>query len=332
MDLDDLYRLLRVAHVQAQGIVDTIRDPLLVLSGDLTIISANPAFYRTFATDRDSTIGRPLYELGNGQWNIAELRLLLENVIPKSASVADYEMKTEFPNVGSRTLLVSAQRLVHPDDGQRVLLLSIVDATVRRQMEAARDFQINELDHRIKNLMSVTHALTRQTSVEGRTAGEYRTALLGRFDALARSLEVASHKQTPQLRDLAAAVMEPYLEAAPAVAIAEGPVVRLSSSQATSLGLILHEMATNAAKHGALSTASGTVALDWKVVSDEVGPTKVHLRWQERGGPRAAAPSRTGFGTRLIRFTTEFELRGHAELSYEPDGFVAKLSFPSQTS
>lgn len=62
MDLDDLYRLLRVAHVQAQGIVDTIRDPLLVLSGDLTIISANPAFYRTFATDRDSTIGRPLYE------------------------------------------------------------------------------------------------------------------------------------------------------------------------------------------------------------------------------------------------------------------------------
>ncbi|MGC9449780.1 HWE histidine kinase domain-containing protein [Cereibacter johrii] len=332
MDLDDLYRLLRVSHVQAQGIVDTIREPLLVLSGDLTVISANPAFYRTFATDRDSTIGRLLYELGNGQWNIPELRLLLENVIPKSASVADYEVQTEFPDVGQRTMLVSAQRLIHPDNGQRVLLFSIVDATARRQMEVAKDFLINELDHRIKNLMSVTQALTRQTSVEGRSAEDYRDALLGRFDALARSLEVAAHKKTSRLPDLALAAMEPHLETAPAAVIAEGPVVQLSSSQATSLGLILHELATNAAKYGALSTSSGTVTLDWEVVSDEGSPAKVHLRWQERGGPQVAAPSKTGFGTRLIKFTTEFELGGSAELSYEPDGFVAKLSFPSQTS
>ncbi len=122
MDLDDLYRLLRVSHVQAQGIVDTIRDPLLVLAGDLTVISANPAFYRTFATDRDSTIGRPLYDLGNGQWNIPELRMLLENVIPKSASIMDFEVQAGFPEVGLRTMLISAQRLIHPDNGQRVLL------------------------------------------------------------------------------------------------------------------------------------------------------------------------------------------------------------------
>lgn len=274
MDLDDLYRLLRVSHVQAQGIVDTIRDPLLVLAGDLTVISANPAFYRTFATDRDSTIGRPLYDLGNGQWNIPELRMLLENVIPKSASIMDFEVQAGFPEVGLRTMLISAQRLIHPDNGQRVLLLSMVDATARRQMEAAKDILINELDHRIKNLMSVTQALTRQTAVEGRSAGEYRTALLGRFDALARSLEVASHKQSSQLRDLAVAVMEPYLEAASAVVIAEGPAVRLSPSQATPLGLVLHELGTNATKYGALSTSSGTVTLDWKVVSDGEGRKK----------------------------------------------------------
>ncbi|WP_246100462.1 PAS domain-containing protein [Cereibacter sediminicola] len=100
MDLDDLYRLLRISHVQSQGIVDTISDPLLVLAGDLTAISANPAFYRTFSTDRDSTIGVPLYELGNGQCAIAELRLHLEKVIPNSASVFGYGVTADFPGVG----------------------------------------------------------------------------------------------------------------------------------------------------------------------------------------------------------------------------------------
>lgn len=73
MDLDDLYRVLRSAHVQAQGIVDTIRDPLLVLDAGLKILSANPAFYKTFRSGRDDVLGKSLSELGDGQWNIPEL-------------------------------------------------------------------------------------------------------------------------------------------------------------------------------------------------------------------------------------------------------------------
>ena len=133
MDLDELYRLLRGSHIRATGIVDTIRDPLLVLAADLSVISANPAFYRTFATSSDETVGVPFSDLGDGQWNIEELNLLLREVIPKSASVFDYEVTATFPDVGQRTMLISAQRIEHPDSRQRVLLLSMVDAGGRKR-------------------------------------------------------------------------------------------------------------------------------------------------------------------------------------------------------
>lgn len=328
MDLDELYRLLRGSHVRAQGVVDTIRDPLLVLGPDLTVISANPAFYRTFETDREVTIGVPFDELGHGQWNIEELRLLLEQVIPRSASIFDYEVTAEFPHVGLRTMLVSAQRLAHPDNGQRVLLVTIADATERRRGEAEKDILIGELDHRIKNLLSVTHALARQTDVKGRTAEEYRDTFLGRFEALGRSMEVTANGKTAELPALARAVIEPYLDGDCVISVADEPQVGLLASKATPLGMILHELATNAAKFGALSVPSGRVKIDWELSTDEDEASWVHLRWEETNGPETAPPEATGFGTRLIRFSAERELGGRAELSYRPEGLVATVSFP----
>lgn len=330
LDLDELYRFLRSAHVQAQGVMDTLRDPLLVLQADLCVISANPAFYRTFETSRDDTIGFPFYELGDGQWNIDELRFILEEVIPKSASVFDYEVTTEFPEVGRRTMLVSAQRLRHPDSGHRVLLLSIVDATERRRKEDEKDILIQELDHRIKNLLSVTHALARQTQVAGRTAEEYRDAFLGRFEALGRSLEVSTKGKSAALPDLVHAVMEPYFGATRTIAVADEPSVPLLPRQAMSLGLILHELATNAAKYGALSVPEGQVAIDWSTVTEEDGTSQVRLSWRESGGPEVSPPSSGGFGTRLIRFAAERELGGGVELSFQPEGLLVKLDFPKQ--
>jgi two-component sensor histidine kinase len=199
--------------------------------------------------------------LGSGQWNIEELRLLLEKVIPKGTSIFDYEVRAEFPDVGFRTMLLSAQRLTHPDNGQRVLLLGIADATARRQREDEKDILIGELDHRMKNLLSVTHALARQTEVAGRTAEEYRDDFLGRFGALGRSLQVSAQRGSAELPELAWAVMEPYLGGSSTITVADAPVVSLLPDQAMALGMILHELATNAVKHGALSVPEGRVKI-----------------------------------------------------------------------
>ena len=328
MDLDDLYRLLRSSHVQAQGVMDTIRNPLLILTSDMTVISANPAFYQTFETSRDDTVGVALHDLGDGQWNIKELRLLLEDVLPKSASVLDYEVRGVFPHIGERTMLVTAQRLKHPDNGQRIMLVSIVDATQRRQDEDEKDILIGELDHRIKNLLAVTQSLARQTSVEGRTAEEYRDAFLARFEAMARSLSMTG--KTADLAELVQTAMEPIAQSTHCVTITEGPAVSLRPSEVTALSLVLHELTTNAVKHGALSVPEGQVAIGWRLAPHEDGHRRVHLDWVESNGPETAPPTETGFGTRLITFAAERELRGTLEQDYRPDGLSLRMSFPQR--
>lgn len=328
MDLDDLYRLLRSAHAQAQGVMDTVRDPLLVLDANLTVLAANPAFYRTFDTDRDATIDIPFTELGDGQWAIEELRLLLEKILPRSASVFDYEVTGEFRGIGHRAMLVSAQRLVHPDLGRRVLLLTIVDATEQRRAQDRKEVLIGELHHRIKNIMSVVQSLARQTRTEGRSAEEYRAAFLDRFDALSRSLEASTGQEMTEMAALTRAVLDPYLGRSTSVTIEDGPPVALAPHQAMPLGMILHELATNALKHGALSVPDGQVEIGWRTSDDQDGTPSVKLGWRENGGPLVAPPANQGFGTRLIEFAVEHQLGGKVEHRYEPGGLSVMLSFP----
>lgn len=330
MDLDELYRLLRGSHVQAVGVMNTLRDPLLVLDGDLTVLSANPAFYRAFEASSDDTVGVPFLELGNGQWNIPELRTLLEQVIPKTAAIVDYEVRAEFPRVGLRTMLVSAQRLQHPEHGRRILMLSILDATEQRETDDKKDILIGELDHRIKNLLMVTQALVAQTDVTGRSAEEYRADLMGRLEALGRSMGVSRGGASATLPDLVHAVMEPYVEGASMLSLAAEPAVALPRKQATSLGMILHELATNALKYGALSVPEGRLSISWSEVSNQEGRAEIHLWWEEDGGPAVSPPEETGFGTQLIQFAAEYDLKGRAELDYRPEGLLAELVFPLQ--
>ena len=93
MNLEDLYRLLRAGHVQAQGIVDTLEQPLLVLDQHLSVESGNVAFFRTFCVSKDETVGQPVFDLGDGQWDIPELRKLLSDVVPRSTAVIGYEVR-----------------------------------------------------------------------------------------------------------------------------------------------------------------------------------------------------------------------------------------------
>ncbi len=326
MNLEDLYRLLRNGHLEARGIVDTVPDPLLLLDENLCVQTASRAFFATFKVDRDETIGQHIYDLGNGQWNIPELRRLLDEVIPKSMAVVDYEVEHTFPSIGKRTMLVSAHRLFHPDNNSRSLLLSIVDATDRRRLEAEKDVLLGEMRHRMKNLLGLVQALARQTSADGRSGEEYRDAFLGRFNALVRAHDaVYTQEHEADLKGLLEQTLKPYSEGA-AITIGPGEKVLLTPSQAMSLSLILHELATNAVKYGALSTAKGKLDIRWKV--EKTSERRLLLSWQENGRPPATPPTTTGFGTRLIEFSVRRELGGRVELNYAPEGLAAEIATP----
>ena len=117
-----------------RGIIDTVREPLLVLDEELRVISANESFLSTFGVSLEQTVNKLLYDLGNGQWQIPALRKLLERVLPEEQIVTDFEVKHEFESIGYRTMLLNARRLAQPDQSQPMILLAIEDVTERRQM------------------------------------------------------------------------------------------------------------------------------------------------------------------------------------------------------
>jgi hypothetical protein len=182
MELEDLYRILRAGHVQAQGIVDNIDMPVAVLDQHLCVLDVNHAFGITFETGRDETIGHSLFELGYGQWNVAELKRLLGEVLPKATAVVGYEVTHDFPQIGRRTMLVTARR-IRGHNGTSIIV-QFEDVTERKRDYAARDILLAETRHRSRNLMALTRALATQTETEGRSAVEYRDAFLSRFEAL----------------------------------------------------------------------------------------------------------------------------------------------------
>lgn len=115
----------------AEAIVSTLREPLLVLSDAFVVHTANQAFYRTFHVRPDETVGRSLFELGNGQWNTGELRHLLEEVLPRQAHFTDFEVEHSFDHIGRRTMLLNARQLAPIDGMQEMILLAIEDVTDR---------------------------------------------------------------------------------------------------------------------------------------------------------------------------------------------------------
>ena len=118
----------------AQNIVDTVREPLLILDADLRVRSANRAFYQTFRVSPAETEDRLIYELGKGQWDIPALRTLLEDIIPQSSVFNDYELEYDFPGIGRRVMLLNARRL-RPGDYTEFLVLAMEDVTERRRVE-----------------------------------------------------------------------------------------------------------------------------------------------------------------------------------------------------
>lgn len=323
MNMEDLYRLLRTGHIQAQGIVDTVADPMLLLDEKLCVQNASRAFFEVFQVERYETIGQPIHELGNGQWDIPDLRHLLMQVIPRSTAVIDYRVEHDFPRLGRRVMLLTARTLHHPDNNSHLMLLSIVDITERAERDAEQDMLFGELKHRMKNLLSVARSIARQAPTQGLSAAQYRDDFLGRFGALVEAQELGFiGDEATDLTALIERVLAPYANHPEAVTITpDGPVI-LGSSALTSLGLVLHELATNAAKYGALSVPGGRVSIGWEA---EAASGYLQLTWVESGGPPVTPPRTTGFGTKLIQTAI---YHGEVRQTYAPDGLEVEILIP----
>lgn len=198
------------------------------------------------------------------------------------------------------------------------------DVTEARAAEQRQKLLIDELNHRVKNTLATVQSLIRHSLREAGVAVEVEQVLTERLLALSAAHDVLTRENWSgaRLADVARAALDPYLPTGRIVV--SGPNMRIAPNVAVALSMALHELCTNAVKHGALSNDLGTVRLNWSQ-----GDGGVLLEWRETGGPPAAAPERIGFGSRLLGRALAAELGRPAELIYAREGLVCRILIPA---
>jgi PAS domain S-box-containing protein len=148
------------AREYAESIVATVREPLIVLNGDLRVVSANRSFYRIFAVKPEETEGQLVYDLGNRQWDIPRLRELLEEIIPKNNTFEGFQMEHDFPTIGRRIMVLNARRIYRDADKTQLILLAIEDVTDRVRAAQEREVLIEELEAKNEELERFTYTVS----------------------------------------------------------------------------------------------------------------------------------------------------------------------------
>ncbi|MCA3264170.1 MAG: GAF domain-containing protein [Telmatospirillum sp.] len=219
-------------------------------------------------------------------------------------------------------------------DAARDLRTSLLDVVLRRITEAARERKLAadrdqllmaELDHRVKNTLANIAALVIQTSASANSLSTFVEGLAARIQSMAKahSLLSQSRWEGVSINNLLMEELAPYVSGSATLEIV-GPDVVLTSKSALALSLAIHELATNAAKYGALSAREGRIAIRW-ALADGGG---LDLSWRETGGPAVAPPTRRGFGSTLIERALAMETDGQATLHYLPEGVLCEVALP----
>lgn len=182
---------------------------------------------------------------------------------------------------------------------------------------------INELNHRVKNTLATVQSIASQTFRSSVKTGDARRKFEARLSSLGRAHNILSEEkwESAEVSEIVVSVLEPYAPTDPARLRVSGPAARLAPSPALMLSMVLHELATNAAKYGALANGSGRIVVEWQ----QLAGNRLRLTWKENGGPPAQPGDRKGFGTLLIEEAFSAQVGGSATLHYTAEGAVCTL-------
>ena len=232
---------------------------------------------------------------------------------------------------GSRVdVMVSATPLFDEAGNVRGAIAVLLDISERKAAETHQQVLLYELQHRVKNILATIGALATRMLRDGRSLEDFSAAFLGRLRAMATTHDLLSRTNWAgaDLRQLLETVMRGQSPAQGAV-ILEGPEILLTPNTASTLGMVFYELATNAAKYGALSEERGRIEVSWRIMPAADGD-RLTLDWREIDGPSPPASIAEGFGTGFIRRSVEYELQGTATMEPSPTGLRWVLEVPSK--
>ena len=336
------------AWALAQGIVDTVREPVLVLDAKLRVIAASRSFYLAFKVSPEDTQGRLLYALGDGQWDIPKLRVLLENIIPEHGVMEGYEVENEFPELGQRTMCLNARQVFYKGGANRTILLGIEDITERRILEREKEellrqkgVLLEELQHRVANSLQIIASILLMKA----RAVQSQETRIHLEDAHQRVMSVAAvQKQLYASEATGSVEIAPYLtklcdslatsmigDTRPISLKVVGDGGSASSRQAESIGLIVTELVMNALKHafpevktkGQITVAYDMVGTNWKLSVSDDGI----------GKPDGAfAQGKSGLGTGIVKALSQ-QLEAQVDTLAGPQGTTVSIThatFPTK--
>jgi two-component sensor histidine kinase/PAS domain-containing protein len=326
--IDERERALEGRRRELETVLDTVPAAVsFTYDPDAREVIRNPfgaALYRA-----------PLHQkgiaLGGGEFRLlSKDRELGPDEVPlrraaRGERVVDEELTVAFSDGAQRTILSNAAPL-EDERGRRIGAVAVsLDITERKRVEEQRRVLADELDHRVKNALATVQALASQTARSTNDLAEFRRAFSARLAALAATHDLlrASAWEGVELGRILDAELAPYATPGDGRVRLAGPPVVIPPALVTPLGMVAHELTTNAAKYGGLAGPGGSLEVAWSLDGDEVV-----IDWRERGGAPVEAPSRTGFGTRLIERIVTRELKGEWRADFSATGLAVSLRVP----
>lgn len=302
------------------SIVESSGDAIISKDLDGTVTSWNPGAERVFGYSAEDMIGKPIAILVPPD-RVNEDPGILEQI--RRGERIDYETICQRKD----GTLIHVSLTVSPirDKAGKITGASKIarDITERKQAQARHDMLTREIQHRTQNLFAVVQAVVSRSFAGKHTVAEAEAAVMSRLGSLAQThvLLIDRQWQGAELSDVVNAEMKPYAERV----LAQGPRIVLSARAAQNFTLALHELVTNAAKHGALANSVGRVFITWSI-NKTSGSDQFNFRWQERGGPPVSEPTRKGFGATVLQHVMAEYFDIPPRIHFEKEGVRYEIS------
>jgi two-component system CheB/CheR fusion protein len=321
-ELNSKSETLQRLNSDLKNLLDSTQIATLFLDRQLLITGFTPPMAALFHV-RDTDQGRPVGDIVS-RLSYDALEADAAQVL-RDLSMVEREVSLKH---GGNSFLMRLRPYRTVDNVVDGVVITFVDVTERRKADDIRSHLIDELNHRVKNTLATVQSIVAQ-SLKGSVSAEDRDKLDARLTSLARTHNLLARESWAQisLRQLLLQEFEPYQVEQDGRFVADGPDIDLSSGAGLTLGLAFHELATNAAKYGALSTPAGQLRVTWTITGSEEAQV-LRLEWAERGGPPVKPPTRKGFGSALIQRGVEYALDGTVDIDFRPDGLVLQLEIP----
>lgn len=259
------------------------------------------------------------------RWSEPPLVLLLDRELHDRNALA--ELKRRLPSSKLVVLQRPVRRLELATAVQTVVVARRRQFQIRDHIQWQEELQ-SELNHRVKNVLANVSAIYHMTMRQSGSLQAFAESFEGRLTALSRvHSAVVVPDQPRSLQEIAELVLAPYESDGDGRVRVQGPTLHISPESAVTLALCLHELATNAAKYGALSSPTGRVKLEWTI---EGHPLQLDLAWTETGGPVVAPPTRRGYGSAFVRSAARGGLGGSFDIDYRAEGVIARFRLPVQ--